>query len=172
MCPALMRREDLKITAPEKVSIFGPLWFFQKAMSCHHSQLLWFRHLYVIFSRYMRINSLQFLWSQEEFSDLQNKRQKQTKKSLDLALGWLHPLSPGRWIPPKQPLREKHHQDPKLHQCNNSYPTNLPTLVKNSWHDNRVCINHLAKPGKVAFTRNECKGAIKNSSQMGFLHCF
>ncbi|MEJ1273063.1 N-acetylglucosaminyl-phosphatidylinositol de-N-acetylase isoform X2 [Cricetulus griseus] len=33
----------------------------KKAMSCHHSQLLWFRHLYVIFSRYMRINSLQFL---------------------------------------------------------------------------------------------------------------
>ncbi|XP_036052402.1 N-acetylglucosaminyl-phosphatidylinositol de-N-acetylase isoform X2 [Onychomys torridus] len=33
----------------------------KKAMSCHHSQLLWFRRLYIIFSRYMRINSLQFL---------------------------------------------------------------------------------------------------------------
>ncbi|XP_007943771.1 N-acetylglucosaminyl-phosphatidylinositol de-N-acetylase [Orycteropus afer afer] len=33
----------------------------KKAMSCHHSQLLWFRHLYVFFSRYMRINSLHFL---------------------------------------------------------------------------------------------------------------
>ncbi|XP_006875967.1 PREDICTED: N-acetylglucosaminyl-phosphatidylinositol de-N-acetylase [Chrysochloris asiatica] len=33
----------------------------KRAMSCHHSQLLWFRHLYIFFSRYMRINSLHFL---------------------------------------------------------------------------------------------------------------
>ncbi|KAF0872651.1 PIGL acetylase, partial [Crocuta crocuta] len=33
----------------------------KKAMSCHHSQLLWFRRLYVLFSRYLRINSLHFL---------------------------------------------------------------------------------------------------------------
>ncbi|KAM7333561.1 N-acetylglucosaminyl-phosphatidylinositol de-N-acetylase isoform X1 [Alexandromys fortis] len=33
----------------------------KKAMSCHQSQLVWFRRLYVLFSRYMRINSLQFL---------------------------------------------------------------------------------------------------------------
>ncbi|XP_049715752.1 N-acetylglucosaminyl-phosphatidylinositol de-N-acetylase isoform X2 [Elephas maximus indicus] len=33
----------------------------KRAMSCHRSQLLWFRRLYVIFSRYMRINSLHFL---------------------------------------------------------------------------------------------------------------
>ncbi|KAM9596610.1 N-acetylglucosaminyl-phosphatidylinositol de-N-acetylase isoform 2-T2 [Trichechus inunguis] len=33
----------------------------KRAMSCHRSQLLWFRHLYVFFSRYMRINSLHFL---------------------------------------------------------------------------------------------------------------
>ncbi|KAK7827430.1 hypothetical protein U0070_026636 [Myodes glareolus] len=33
----------------------------KKAMSCHQSQLVWFRRLYVHFSRYMRINSLQFL---------------------------------------------------------------------------------------------------------------
>ncbi|XP_055114842.1 N-acetylglucosaminyl-phosphatidylinositol de-N-acetylase isoform X3 [Symphalangus syndactylus] len=33
----------------------------KKAMSCHRSQLLWFRRLYIIFSRYMRINSLSFL---------------------------------------------------------------------------------------------------------------
>ncbi|XP_004446564.1 N-acetylglucosaminyl-phosphatidylinositol de-N-acetylase isoform X5 [Dasypus novemcinctus] len=33
----------------------------KRAMSCHRSQLLWFRHLYVLFSRYMRINSLNFL---------------------------------------------------------------------------------------------------------------
>ncbi|XP_008821708.1 N-acetylglucosaminyl-phosphatidylinositol de-N-acetylase isoform X1 [Nannospalax galili] len=33
----------------------------KKAMFCHYSQLLWFRHLYILFSRYMRINSLRFL---------------------------------------------------------------------------------------------------------------
>ncbi|KAM5214775.1 N-acetylglucosaminyl-phosphatidylinositol de-N-acetylase [Hipposideros larvatus] len=33
----------------------------ERAMSCHRSQLLWFRRLYVRFSRYMRINSLHFL---------------------------------------------------------------------------------------------------------------
>ncbi|XP_008569027.1 PREDICTED: N-acetylglucosaminyl-phosphatidylinositol de-N-acetylase [Galeopterus variegatus] len=33
----------------------------KRAMSCHRSQLLWFRRLYVVFSRYMRINSLHFL---------------------------------------------------------------------------------------------------------------
>ncbi|XP_055432410.1 N-acetylglucosaminyl-phosphatidylinositol de-N-acetylase isoform X1 [Bubalus kerabau] len=33
----------------------------QRAMSCHRSQLLWFRRLYMLFSRYMRINSLNFL---------------------------------------------------------------------------------------------------------------
>ncbi|XP_029783966.1 N-acetylglucosaminyl-phosphatidylinositol de-N-acetylase isoform X4 [Suricata suricatta] len=33
----------------------------KKAMSCHRSQLLWFRRLYVLFSRYLRINSLHFL---------------------------------------------------------------------------------------------------------------
>ncbi|XP_006901461.1 PREDICTED: N-acetylglucosaminyl-phosphatidylinositol de-N-acetylase [Elephantulus edwardii] len=33
----------------------------KRAMACHQSQLLWFRHLYIFFSRYMRINSLHFL---------------------------------------------------------------------------------------------------------------
>ncbi|XP_007526229.1 N-acetylglucosaminyl-phosphatidylinositol de-N-acetylase isoform X2 [Erinaceus europaeus] len=33
----------------------------KRAMSCHHSQLLWFRRLYVLFSRYMRINTLHIL---------------------------------------------------------------------------------------------------------------
>uniref|UniRef100_A0A8C7B6T6 N-acetylglucosaminyl-phosphatidylinositol de-N-acetylase n=1 Tax=Neovison vison TaxID=452646 RepID=A0A8C7B6T6_NEOVI len=33
----------------------------KRAMSCHRSQLLWFRRLYLLFSRYMRINSLHFL---------------------------------------------------------------------------------------------------------------
>ncbi|XP_053130988.1 N-acetylglucosaminyl-phosphatidylinositol de-N-acetylase [Hemicordylus capensis] len=33
----------------------------QKAMRCHRSQLLWFRHLYIRFSRYMVVNSLRFL---------------------------------------------------------------------------------------------------------------
>ncbi|KAM4822987.1 N-acetylglucosaminyl-phosphatidylinositol de-N-acetylase isoform X1 [Urocitellus parryii] len=33
----------------------------KRAMYCHGSQLLWFRRLYILFSRYMRINSLHFL---------------------------------------------------------------------------------------------------------------
>nr|XP_056721478.1 N-acetylglucosaminyl-phosphatidylinositol de-N-acetylase [Euleptes europaea] len=33
----------------------------KRAMWCHRSQLLWFRRLYVFFSRYMVINSLRFL---------------------------------------------------------------------------------------------------------------
>ncbi|XP_018427585.1 PREDICTED: N-acetylglucosaminyl-phosphatidylinositol de-N-acetylase [Nanorana parkeri] len=33
----------------------------KEAMMCHQSQLLWFRHIYLLFSRYMAINSLHFL---------------------------------------------------------------------------------------------------------------
>ncbi|NXG53736.1 PIGL acetylase, partial [Psilopogon haemacephalus] len=33
----------------------------KRAMRCHSSQLLWFRHIYLLFSRYMVINSLQLL---------------------------------------------------------------------------------------------------------------
>ncbi|NXD64924.1 PIGL acetylase, partial [Eolophus roseicapillus] len=33
----------------------------KRAMRCHHSQLLWFRHIYMLFSRYMVINSLRLL---------------------------------------------------------------------------------------------------------------
>ncbi|PKU37761.1 n-acetylglucosaminyl-phosphatidylinositol de-n-acetylase [Limosa lapponica baueri] len=33
----------------------------RRAMRCHRSQLLWFRHLYMLFSRYMMINSLRLL---------------------------------------------------------------------------------------------------------------
>ncbi|NXF99547.1 PIGL acetylase, partial [Sakesphorus luctuosus] len=33
----------------------------KSAMRCHRSQLLWFRHLYVLFSRYMVVNSLRLL---------------------------------------------------------------------------------------------------------------
>ncbi|NXN08987.1 PIGL acetylase, partial [Indicator maculatus] len=33
----------------------------KRAMQCHGSQLLWFRHIYLLFSRYMVINSLQLL---------------------------------------------------------------------------------------------------------------
>ncbi|XP_071431057.1 N-acetylglucosaminyl-phosphatidylinositol de-N-acetylase [Pithys albifrons albifrons] len=33
----------------------------KRAMRCHRSQLLWFRHLYVLFSRYMVVNSLRLL---------------------------------------------------------------------------------------------------------------
>ncbi|XP_065502906.1 N-acetylglucosaminyl-phosphatidylinositol de-N-acetylase isoform X1 [Caloenas nicobarica] len=33
----------------------------RRAMRCHRSQLLWFRHVYMLFSRYMVINSLRLL---------------------------------------------------------------------------------------------------------------
>ncbi|KFP93289.1 N-acetylglucosaminyl-phosphatidylinositol de-N-acetylase, partial [Haliaeetus albicilla] len=33
----------------------------RRAMRCHRSQLLWFRHIYMLFSRYMVINSLRIL---------------------------------------------------------------------------------------------------------------
>ncbi|KFW86484.1 N-acetylglucosaminyl-phosphatidylinositol de-N-acetylase, partial [Manacus vitellinus] len=33
----------------------------KRAMRCHRSQLLWFRRLYVLFSRYMVVNSLRLL---------------------------------------------------------------------------------------------------------------
>ncbi|NWV23849.1 PIGL acetylase, partial [Origma solitaria] len=33
----------------------------KRAMRCHHSQLLWFRRLYVLFSRYLVVNSLRLL---------------------------------------------------------------------------------------------------------------
>ncbi|XP_065428979.1 N-acetylglucosaminyl-phosphatidylinositol de-N-acetylase isoform X2 [Chrysemys picta bellii] len=32
--------------------------YLKRAMRCHHSQLLWFRHTYILFSRFMVINSL------------------------------------------------------------------------------------------------------------------
>ncbi|XP_037228628.1 N-acetylglucosaminyl-phosphatidylinositol de-N-acetylase isoform X3 [Falco rusticolus] len=33
----------------------------RRAMQCHRSQLLWFRHIYMLFSRYMMVNSLRLL---------------------------------------------------------------------------------------------------------------
>ncbi|NXW49593.1 PIGL acetylase, partial [Nyctiprogne leucopyga] len=33
----------------------------KRAMRCHRSQLLWFRHVYLLFSRYMVVNSLRLL---------------------------------------------------------------------------------------------------------------
>ncbi|NXO14707.1 PIGL acetylase, partial [Oriolus oriolus] len=33
----------------------------KRAMRCHRSQLLWFRHLYLLFSRYLVVNSLRLL---------------------------------------------------------------------------------------------------------------
>ncbi|NXI16646.1 PIGL acetylase, partial [Irena cyanogastra] len=33
----------------------------KRAMQCHHSQLLWFRQLYLLFSRYLVVNSLRLL---------------------------------------------------------------------------------------------------------------
>ncbi|MBW00877.1 N-acetylglucosaminyl-phosphatidylinositol de-N-acetylase, partial [Eschrichtius robustus] len=54
-CSLLLARDALFVLSRREVAQA------QKAMSCHRSQLLWFRHLYVLFSRYMRINSLHFL---------------------------------------------------------------------------------------------------------------
>ncbi|XP_077336410.1 N-acetylglucosaminyl-phosphatidylinositol de-N-acetylase [Lithobates pipiens] len=39
------------------------------AMMCHQSQLLWFRHIYLLFSHYMTINSLHFLHGQKTEKD-------------------------------------------------------------------------------------------------------
>ncbi|NXX77373.1 PIGL acetylase, partial [Urocolius indicus] len=33
----------------------------RRAMRCHRSQLLWFRHIYILLSRYMMVNSLRLL---------------------------------------------------------------------------------------------------------------
>ncbi|XP_028355668.1 N-acetylglucosaminyl-phosphatidylinositol de-N-acetylase [Physeter macrocephalus] len=54
-CSLLLARDALFVLSRPEVAQA------QRAMSCHRSQLLWFRHLYVFFSRYMRINSLHFL---------------------------------------------------------------------------------------------------------------
>ncbi|KAI9352894.1 putative deacetylase LmbE-like domain-containing protein [Obelidium mucronatum] len=35
------------------------VWQARKAMTCHKSQMVWFRHLYLIFSRYMVMNELE-----------------------------------------------------------------------------------------------------------------
>ncbi|CAG8526592.1 10737_t:CDS:2 [Paraglomus brasilianum] len=41
------------------VSSFGNYIKAREAMKCHKSQLVWFRYLYVLFSRYMVINELE-----------------------------------------------------------------------------------------------------------------
>ncbi|KAJ7308795.1 hypothetical protein JRQ81_008061 [Phrynocephalus forsythii] len=51
----LQNRDVLFVLTEEEAEVA------QRAMRCHRSQLLWFRHLYVIFSRYMVINTLRFL---------------------------------------------------------------------------------------------------------------
>lgn len=35
------------------------VWYAWKAMKCHKTQMVWFRKLYIIFSRYMYVNTLQ-----------------------------------------------------------------------------------------------------------------
>ncbi|KAG8122572.1 hypothetical protein E2320_018057 [Naja naja] len=50
------KNQDVLFIATEKEAELA-----KRAMWCHHSQLLWFRRLYVRFSRYMVINSLRFL---------------------------------------------------------------------------------------------------------------
>lgn len=43
------------------VSSFNSFIQARKAMASHQSQLVWFRHLYILFSRYMIINELQLV---------------------------------------------------------------------------------------------------------------
>jgi N-acetylglucosaminylphosphatidylinositol deacetylase len=40
---------------------FGDWLKCRKAMKLHDSQMVWFRHLYILFSRYMFINNLQLV---------------------------------------------------------------------------------------------------------------
>ncbi|KAM8797480.1 N-acetylglucosaminyl-phosphatidylinositol de-N-acetylase [Eudromia elegans] len=51
----LLPRDALFILTEEEVEQA------RRAMRCHRSQLLWFRHLYMLFSRYMVVNSLRLL---------------------------------------------------------------------------------------------------------------
>ncbi|KAM4700267.1 N-acetylglucosaminyl-phosphatidylinositol de-N-acetylase [Discoglossus pictus] len=46
----------------------------KEAMACHTSQLLWFRYLYLLFSRYMIINSLSYLSCDRELETGMKKR--------------------------------------------------------------------------------------------------
>uniref|UniRef100_A0A8C3WH24 N-acetylglucosaminyl-phosphatidylinositol de-N-acetylase n=1 Tax=Catagonus wagneri TaxID=51154 RepID=A0A8C3WH24_9CETA len=54
-CSLLLARDALFVLTRQEVAQA------QKAMSRHRSQLLWFRRLSVLFSRYLRINSLRLL---------------------------------------------------------------------------------------------------------------
>ncbi len=39
------------------VASLNDWWTIQKAMMCHHSQYVWFRKAYMLFSRYVIINT-------------------------------------------------------------------------------------------------------------------
>ncbi|GET03860.1 N-acetylglucosaminyl-phosphatidylinositol de-N-acetylase [Rhizophagus clarus] len=43
------------------ISSFNNFILARRAMTSHQSQLVWFRHLYILFSRYMMINELQLV---------------------------------------------------------------------------------------------------------------
>ncbi|XP_028400346.1 N-acetylglucosaminyl-phosphatidylinositol de-N-acetylase-like [Dendronephthya gigantea] len=47
------------------VSGLSHVWHCQQAMAAHKTQYVWFRKLYVIFSRYMIINTLTQIWGYE-----------------------------------------------------------------------------------------------------------
>uniref|UniRef100_A0A0E9S0P0 Uncharacterized protein n=1 Tax=Anguilla anguilla TaxID=7936 RepID=A0A0E9S0P0_ANGAN len=48
-------------------AIWPPLEkYLTRAMFCHRSQLLWFRHLYLLLSRYMLINTFQVISREEK----------------------------------------------------------------------------------------------------------
>uniref|UniRef100_A0A673B8M6 N-acetylglucosaminylphosphatidylinositol deacetylase n=1 Tax=Sphaeramia orbicularis TaxID=375764 RepID=A0A673B8M6_9TELE len=52
----------LSWTLSSSLCVFNvSLLSFQDAMLCHRSQLLWFRHLYMVFSRYMFVNTFQMI---------------------------------------------------------------------------------------------------------------
>ncbi|KAF8635369.1 hypothetical protein AX15_000374 [Amanita polypyramis BW_CC] len=48
--------DKTRLTMPVFVSGFNEFWRAVQAMGCHRSQLVWFRYLYVLFSRYMWVN--------------------------------------------------------------------------------------------------------------------
>ncbi|XP_030010873.1 N-acetylglucosaminyl-phosphatidylinositol de-N-acetylase-like [Sphaeramia orbicularis] len=54
----------LSWTLSSSLCVFSGLWGYRRArdaMLCHRSQLLWFRHLYMVFSRYMFVNTFQMI---------------------------------------------------------------------------------------------------------------
>lgn len=135
----------------------------------HRSQLFWFRRLYVLFSRYMRINPLNFL-SQNGLSDPRNQG-KDSQGAQGLSGAGLSPLEsrtsqrPARVPRPSPPncpalingavqtqqaarfrsvfLWATKPQPPNTNQAkdNDSYLASFRVLVWNSSHNGTVSVN-------------------------------